>query len=376
MKKIYVLFAVVMAVLASGSGVRAQTTTRNLTWNLTGTQSWPTVGASNQWYNAANWVISGTPIVPATDVTSGDYLTIPNTSGVVINVTADMTIPFSNFVIEVEGVSKIDIQSKVTMQMTATSSAFSLKNATANNGLTLEKALGANNTTLSLGGVVKALNTGNTALTLTSTTSSHATGSSSLAATSTGYGGFLLGTLPVILTKFEANLSDGKKVVLSWSTEQEENADHFTVEKSTDGIHWQSVATVQAAGNSSIALHYTATDATPSTGANFYRIAMVDLNGKTTYTVIKNVRLNALGHISLYPNPATDVMNISLADAPRADWSLVIFNHAGQAVGKYKFNKNTTTAALPVGKYSTGNYVVEISDGSTKQTSSILISHK
>ena len=139
MKKIYVLFAVVMAVLASGSGVRAQTTTRNLTWNLTGTQSWPTVGASNQWYNAANWVISGTPIVPATDVTSGDYLTIPNTSGVVINVTADMTIPFSNFVIEVEGVSKIDIQSKVIMEMSAASSAFSLKNATANNGLTLEK---------------------------------------------------------------------------------------------------------------------------------------------------------------------------------------------------------------------------------------------
>ena len=375
MKKIYVLFAVVMAVLASGSGVRAQTTTRNLTWNLTGTQTWPVVTGTTQWTNAANWVISGTPIPPATDVTSGDFLTIPNTAGVVINVTANMNILFTNFVIEVQGASKIDIQSKISMQMTA-SSAFSISNATANNGLTLEKALGANSTSLSIGGFTKALNTDNTALTLTSTTSSHATGSSTPVATTTGYGGFLLGTLPVILTHFDANLSNGKKVVLSWSTEQEVNSDHFTVEKSSDGIHWQTVTTVKAAGNSSSPLNYTAADETPSTGANFYRIAMIDLDGKTSYTIIKNVRLNAFGHISLYPNPATDVMNISLADAPRADWSLVIFNHAGQAVGKYKFNKYTTTAALPVGKYSTGNYVVEISDGSTKQTSSILISHK
>ena len=376
MKKIYVLFAVVMAVLASGSGVRAQTTTRNLTWNLTGTQSWPTVGASNQWYNAANWVISGTPIVPATDVTSGDYLTIPNTSGVVINVTADMTIPFSNFVIEVEGVSKIDIQSKVIMEMSAASSAFSLKNATANNGLTLEKGTTGQPTALKINNIIKALNTNNSALTLTSTTSSHATGSSSQAATTTGYGGFLLGTLPVVLTGFEANLSTGNKVTISWTTSQEENSDHFTVEKSTDGIHWQTVAVVKAAGNSSLPINYSASDATPSTGANMYRIAMVDLNGKTSYTIIRNVRLNALGHISLFPNPAADVMNISLGNVPGADWSLVIYNHVGQMVGKYKFSKNTTTASLPVNKYSTGNYVVEISDGNTKQTSSILISHK
>jgi hypothetical protein len=376
MKKIYVLFAVVMAMVATGSGVCAQTTTRNLTWNLTGTQTWPTVGASNPWTNKANWVISGTSIAPATDVTSGDFLTIPNTSGVVINVTADMGIVFTNFVIEVQGAARIDIQSKVNMQMTAASSAFSLSSATANNGLTLEKANGANTTSLTLNGIAKALNQSNSALALTSTTSSHAVGSNSQAAGSTGYGGFLLGTLPVILTHFEANLSSGKKVVLSWTTEQEANSDHFTVEKSSDGIHWQIVTTVKAAGNSSLPLNYTASDETPSTGANFYRIAMIDLNGKTSYTIIKNVRVNAFGHVSLYPNPATDVMNISLADVPRADWSLVIFNHAGQVVGKYKFNKSTTTATLPVGKYSTGNYVIEISDGSTKQTNSILISHK
>ena len=376
MKKIYVLFAVVMAVLASGSGVRAQTTTRNLTWNLTGTQTWPTVTGTTQWFNKANWVISGTSIAPATDVTSGDFLTIPNTPGVVINVTANMSIAFTNFVIEVVGASKIDIQSKVDLAMTAPSAAFSLNNATAGNGLTLEKALGSNNTTLTINTIVKALNTSNAALTLTSTTSSHATGSNRQAATTTGYGGFLLGTLPVVLTGFEANLSTGNKVTISWTTSQEENSDHFTVEKSTDGIHWQTVAVVKAAGNSSLPINYSASDATPSTGANMYRIAMVDLNGKTSYTIIRNVRLNALGHISLFPNPAADVMNISLGNVPGADWSLVIYNHVGQMVGKYKFSKNTTTASLPVNKYSTGNYVVEISDGNTKQTSSILISHK
>jgi len=374
MKQVYLLFAALTVIAGC---LNAQTTTRNLTWNLTGTQTWPTVGASTPWTDKSNWVISGTPIAPATDVTSGDFLTIPNTSGVVINVTANMTIGFTNFVIEVQGAGEIDIQRGVTLAMTAPSTAFSLSNATANNGLTLERGNGAGNTvSLVLNGIVKAMNNANGVVALTSTTSSHALGTNSLAATSPGYGGFLFGTLPVVLTKFEANLTDGKKVVLSWSTEQEENADHFTVEKSTDGIHWQAVATVQAAGNSSIALHYTATDATPSTGANFYRIAMVDLNGKTTYTVIKNVRLNALGLISLYPNPATDQLNVSLASAPRGDWSLVIVNHAGQVMAKYKFNKNTTTTAVPVSRYATGNYTVQISDGSVKQTNAIMISHR
>lgn len=371
MKKVYVLFAVVIAMITT---VSAQTTTRNLTWKLTGTQSWPIVTGTTQWLDKSNWVISGTSTMPATDVTSGDYLTIDN--GGLINVTADMSIAFTNFVIEVVGASKINIKTKIVMQMTAQSSAFSLKNATAGNGLTLEKGSVGNPTVLKLNAITKALNTSNAALAPASTTSSHAVGSNSQAASSTGYGGFLFGTLPVVLTGFEANLSNGNKVNISWTTAQEENSDHFTVEKSTDGIHWQTVAIVKAAGNSSLPVNYSASDATPSTGANMYRIAMVDLNGKTTYTIIRNVRLNALGHISLFPNPAADVMNISLGNVPAADWSLVIFNHVGQMVGKYKFSKNTTTASLPVNKYPTGNYAVEISDGNTKQTSSILISHK
>ncbi len=48
MKKIYLLFAALTVIAGC---LNAQTTTRNLTWKLTGTQTWPTVGGTIMWTN-------------------------------------------------------------------------------------------------------------------------------------------------------------------------------------------------------------------------------------------------------------------------------------------------------------------------------------
>jgi Secretion system C-terminal sorting domain len=377
MKKFYSFFAMLAVCLMPALGTFAQLgTTRSLTW-AAGNQNWPTSTTSIDWKDKNNWINNATGLAPVTNVTNGDKLIIPTTGSPVISVTASMTITFTNFIIQVEGNGLIDIGRGFDLNLSAaTNTAVNLVAVNANKGLSLQRAQGATNTTLTMNGRIKALNTSNsTAFTLPTLTSANALGSDVLVATVTGIGGFLAGALPVVLSNFTANLTTGKKVAISWTTQQELNSGFFDVQKSADGVNWKSIGTVKAAGYSSNPISYNAVDLNPSKGSNFYRLRMNDLDGKFAFSPVKIVRLDGSGRISLYPNPSTDVLNISLGEVPSADWSVSLFNNAGQMMIQKRYNKNTTTVALPVNSYPAGNYVLKITDGKNVQTNKLIISH-
>src|SRR5690606_8897576 len=57
--------------------------------------------------------------------------------------------------------------------------------------------------------------------------------------------------LPIELAEFNAEYQPQTDLVdLVWITNSELNSSHFEVEKSTDGIHFRTIATVNAMGNS------------------------------------------------------------------------------------------------------------------------------
>jgi len=89
------------------------------------------------------------------------------------------------------------------------------------------------------------------------------------------------GTLPITLTNFDAVLNNGA-VDLTWTTLLESNADHFDIERSTDGTKWDVIGKVAAKGNSSIATNYSFTDGNPGSGTIEYRIHGYDKDGRPT----------------------------------------------------------------------------------------------
>lgn len=356
----------------------AQVTTRSLTWNLTGTRSWPTVAAGNNWMNRSNWVITGTSVAPTTNVTNGDKLIIPNIPGVRINVTANLTIPLNNFVIETQGAARFHLNNGVDLILSGTATAFSMQNSAANAGLTLGRRGSATNPTqLIINGIVKASNkTG--ALIVPSSTSAlslQALSSSSAAETTTGFGGFLLGALPVTLGNFNANLDGNNKVSVQWTTLEEINTDHFDLQRSTDGAHWNVIGSFKAAGNSSTVRAYSAQDPSPAIGNNFYRLLMVDADGASRFSAIKRIRFDAQGKISVYPNPATQLVTVSLGRAALNDWQLTLTNSQGQVLLHNKYSGSSTTIALDVQHFQNGTYYLQWSDGATIQTSKLLVVH-
>jgi hypothetical protein len=94
-------------------------------------------------------------------------------------------------------------------------------------------------------------------------------------------------TLPVELTYFSATALPGKRVQLEWITASEINNDYFLIEKSTDGMHFETVARIKGAGNSTNALNYAFTDKQmPDTYILYYRLKQVDHNGATDFSKV------------------------------------------------------------------------------------------
>lgn len=185
-----------------------------------------------------------------------------------------------------------------------------------------------------------------------------------------------VGTLPVTLSAFNTVLSDGQ-VNLTWTTAQELNSSYFEVQRSTNGgTSWDNLGKVQAQGVSALPTNYSFTDASPVSGVDEYRLQMVDLDGKTTYSQVETIRTTVVTSLSIFPNPVRDNLNITLGgESASGDLTIGLYNLVGQLMVQRKVtNAGGTTITLPVSSYPAGNYLVRITaaDGSS-QSSKVLI---
>ncbi|HET6992024.1 MAG TPA: T9SS type A sorting domain-containing protein, partial [Bacteroidia bacterium] len=91
--------------------------------------------------------------------------------------------------------------------------------------------------------------------------------------------------LPIEMLRFDG-VCDKGNVLLNWTTASEQNNDFFTIERSTDGLTFSQIGTVDGAGNSDQILHYSFFDTDPVGGTNYYRIKQTDFNGAFSYNKI------------------------------------------------------------------------------------------
>ncbi|MEL7192221.1 MAG: hypothetical protein AAFO96_07270 [Bacteroidota bacterium] len=104
--------------------------------------------------------------------------------------------------------------------------------------------------------------------------------------------------LPVEWADFEARPYNGG-VTLNWATTRETNNQTFIVQRSRDGIYYESVGTLEAAGNSETTTNYTYTDRFFETGDFFYRIMQVDVAGMESYSTVEQIQLTGEGSLAL-----------------------------------------------------------------------------
>lgn len=109
--------------------------------------------------------------------------------------------------------------------------------------------------------------------------------------------------LPVEWLSFSASLK-GKTAELQWSVMQDEAHVGFQVERSEDGVAWESLSWLPAQGPAGEA-DYFSLDPTIRPGQTyFYRLRQEDIDGAFSYSTIQEVRLDDGQPAALLPNPA------------------------------------------------------------------------
>lgn len=134
------------------------------------------------------------------------------------------------------------------------------------------------------------------------------------------------GTLPVKLTAFTAEKNRGS-VLLKWTTSQEVNHAGFDVERSKNGLEWESIAFVKASGNAAGA-SYQQRDVPPFAGEIYYRLAQKDDNGRITYSEIVRINFTKSSFYTLLKN-STSIYQITVLE-PGVD--MIVIDPAGRTV--------------------------------------------
>jgi len=108
--------------------------------------------------------------------------------------------------------------------------------------------------------------------------------------------------LPVELAQFTATAVGGQGVALRWTTALEKNSATFTIERSADGLTFQALRTLPAAGNTQAPTHYEALDGAPLRGTNYYRLRQTDLDAAVAYSPVRAVDVaNGGKELEVYP---------------------------------------------------------------------------
>jgi len=185
-------------------------------------------------------------------------------------------------------------------------------------------------------------------------------------------------TFPVEFLSFTAELV-GRDGHLEWSTATEVNSDFFTVERSVDGIMFESLGNVGAAGTVNIQSYYNYVDvnvASLNVPVIYYRLKQVDLDGSYLYSNIVElfVDLDVGIQAVAYPNPATDVVNFNIASSQWGDMDVKIVDGAGRVVWEDKIEvESLYHLEVPVKDFARGIYFVHFSgEGYTAEERLIL----
>lgn len=165
--------------------------------------------------------------------------------------------------------------------------------------------------------------------------------------------------LPIELEAFHA-LEIGGEVIFSWTTASETNNDFFTIQRSADAVHWENLIQVDGSGNSSVPLHYEATDANPLPGISYYRLKQTDFNGDYSYSEIKAVTFDQMRtEMRIYPNPASDVLII---EGSEKELELIrIYSVTGQDVTRLTevVGSGSNKLILNIRHLSCGSYILK-----------------
>ena len=182
------------------------------------------------------------------------------------------------------------------------------------------------------------------------------------------------GILPVTLLDFTVTQMEDR-VQLKWVTAEEFNSECFKVERSFDGMRYEQIVRVEAAGTTNETTYYQYEDMEVFANRTvYYRLKQMDFDGSLFCSSVEVINLQAPPKvpISISPNPisSAECLAITLGSTEERVYEnmrIVLFDAMGKAIKTYPATSNIAAGEkayidFPAG-LNPGYYVVSIFDG-------------
>ncbi len=172
--------------------------------------------------------------------------------------------------------------------------------------------------------------------------------------------------LPIELIAFNAQVNDRNQVDLVWKTATEINNDYFTIERSKDGIQFESLTEVEGAGNSVEIISYSTEDAHPYGGISYYRLKQTDFDGTSSFSEVKSVNIKNENGFVAFPNPMQDVVHLINENLPQGPISIEIYDLLGKSHYNNKLESDGKILSLDINEvalFESGTYFLVVREG-------------
>ncbi len=170
--------------------------------------------------------------------------------------------------------------------------------------------------------------------------------------------------LPVTLTGFTAVPARGA-VELNWTVTDEVSFRQYEVERSSDGRRFSTIGTVAAASLSAYAF---TDERIPANGTLYYRLKMVDADGRSRYSKTVAIKLQApKGSLQCYPNPAQHELNILSTTLNTGQVKVTVTDLAGRVLISrmapvFQGRLSLDVRSLPAGRYQAALQTGEVTE--------------
>ena len=172
--------------------------------------------------------------------------------------------------------------------------------------------------------------------------------------------------LPLKLLSFSGSIVS-KQAQLLWVTSNEINVKNFSVERSSDGIHFSPIGSVSA-NSTALQSKYRFADKEPLAMA-YYRLKMIDIDGSFTYSNVIVVKQN-IHQLLVGYNTQTAILNIKANMVSKDKLEVLVYNLDGKkllqkeaALEQGSNELNISLSSLP-----DGVFVVSASANGEKKT--------
>lgn len=181
--------------------------------------------------------------------------------------------------------------------------------------------------------------------------------------------------LPLTLLNFIVTKQNAVAQI-NWQTVNEVNTAYFNVQRSTDGTNFTTIGKVLSDISGGLQHDYMYSDgiANIRAGKVYYRLQMVDNDGKIAFSKIVYINITAEGlRFTIYPNPAHIyfvIKNDNFVDVSNAN--IVVRDLMGRKLITQKFNNNSEQR-INIASLSKGIYMVSIDAPGNVQSQKLVV---